>query len=539
MPEPSAAGPPARLGGTFLARLLRGTFWLAFKSPLQVVIAFWSIPLVQHAIGAEANGAYVFAWGFGFVQLLLEFGMSSALQREMALAWARRDFVSLNRLVGSGMVFYAITTFVQFAILVGIAHGGIPSHFVGDSRRLVVGLLWLQAVSAPLYGLLAVVSSVLQAARRYDVLPALELIAIVVRFLVLVIGLHLGVNFLAIVALQTAIQLAVMLAPSLYVVVRELGFVPHFAGANRSDFSALARIGFYVFLMQLSVVLGDKVDTTILGYALPTADVGHGITIYQNISKPFIQIRQTGWTLAYLIMPAVASLAAVGDVVGLERIKYDAPRLLVGLLLPPVLLGWIFAAPFLSIWVGPEYAPYAPWMRLFLVATLPVALSVHAQMAIGLGRIEVVALSPLAGSFVNLPLSYYLTTRLGVPGVIWGTVLTTLTSNLVVPGIYLFRVLEIRPAAFLSRTLGAPLAGAVGLLFVAGVAHTVAATGLVKTTLQPRWLSLLFLLTVCSIGYVAGYLATSPGRRDLTALARQIQLRQSRRLNDQEPEPTS
>ena len=54
------------------------------QSPLQVIIAFWSVPLVQHAIGAEANGAYVFAWGFGFVQFLLEFGMGSALQRQMS-----------------------------------------------------------------------------------------------------------------------------------------------------------------------------------------------------------------------------------------------------------------------------------------------------------------------------------------------------------------------------------------------------------------------------------------------------------------------
>ena len=44
---------------------------------------------------------------------------------------------------------------------------------------------------------------------------------------------------------------------------------------------------------------------------------------------------------------------------------------------------------------------------------------------------------------MNLPLSCYLTARLGVAGVIWGTVLTTMFSNLLVPGIYVFRVLEI------------------------------------------------------------------------------------------------
>ena len=73
-----------------------------------------------------------------------------------------------------------------------------------------------------------------------------------------------------------------------------------------------------------------------------------------------------------------------------------------------------------------------------------------------MGKIKVVAISNLVGALVNLPLSYYLTRRLGVSGVIWGTVLTTLFSNLLVPGIYVFRVLDIRYSTFFARTLSAP-----------------------------------------------------------------------------------
>ena len=128
----------------------------------------------------------------------------------------------------------------------------------------------------------------------------------------------------------------------------------------------------------------------------PMLDPGPSITVYQNVSKPFLQIRQTGWTLAYLVIPAVASLAATRDVRGLDQLKYDGTRFLVGLLLPVTLLAGTYSAPFLSLWVGPRYAANAPLLRLFLVATLPLVLSVHAQMAIGLGKMEVVALPPLA-----------------------------------------------------------------------------------------------------------------------------------------------
>jgi len=90
----------------------------------------------------------------------------------------------------------------------------------------------------------------------------------------------------------------------------------------------------------------------------------------------------------------------------------------------------------------------------------------HALVMSGeLGKIKMVAISSLVGSLVNLPLSWYLTRRLGVSGVIWGTVLTTLVSNLLIPGFYLFRALEISPRAFLARTLSAPMAGALAMTF--------------------------------------------------------------------------
>lgn len=519
VPAPS---PPAHPTTSILSHLWRGTFLLAVRLALQVVIAFWSIPLVQHAIGPEVNGAYVFAWGFGFIQFLLELGMNTALQREMTRAWTQGDRAALHRLIGGGTTFYAIVGVLQCAIMAAVASLGIPPRFTGASRTLIVQLLWLQGLSAPFFGLLTVLSSVLQAARRYEFQVGLELIVTVLRFLVLVAGLYLGIPFIAIVVLQTGVQLAVMLAPALWVMTRKLDLFPHFSGARLADFAALTRVGFAMFLMQLSVVFADKLDTTVLGYALPAADVGHGITVYQNVSKPFVQIRQIGWTLAYLVMPTVASLAAANDRSGLERVKYDAPRLLVGALLPVVLLSWIYARLFLTVWVGPHFASYAPWLRLFLVATLPLALSVHAQMAIGLGRVEVVALSPFFGSLVNLPLSYYLTTKLGVPGVIWGTVLTTLIANFVIPGIYLFRLLDVRPAGFLTRTLGAPSAGVAGLLMTAWACSRVTAIVALRTSAYPRGVGLIVLLAACSLGYLAGYLAVPAGRRDCRAVVRHL-----------------
>ena len=408
-------------------------------------------------MGPIRRAAYRFAWGFGFFQFLLEFGLGSALQRQVSEAWTRGDRAAVDRAIACGLNFYAAMALVQIAALGGVAFGALPhTQFHGEAYRLVVKLLWLQAVTAPCYGMSVVVSSVLQAARRYDFIPRFEVAIVILRFAILWAGLVEGFDFFAIIVTQTAMQIGLSLGPGIWVMVRELGHVPRFTGARRHDYTALLHVSLYIFLIQLSIVLADKIDTTILGFVL--ADPGPANAVYDLVSKPFVQLRQTAGMLASMVMPAVASLAAARDARGLERIKYDGPRLHVGLLLPVALLAWIYAGPFLSLWVGDrlgyDAARVAPLMRLFLVATIPLVISVHVQMAIGIGKLKVVALSGLAGSLVNLPISYVLTRQLGdVSGVIWGTVLTTLFSNLLVPGIYVFRILEIRPAIFLARTL--------------------------------------------------------------------------------------
>jgi O-antigen/teichoic acid export membrane protein len=513
---------PSHPSTSILGRLMRGTFWLALKTPVQVVIALWSIPLTQRYIGLEANGAYVFAWNFGFIQFVLEFGMGSALQRQMVDAYARGDRDGVNRTIACGMNFYAGVALIQMLILVAIAHGGLlPPRFRGN--ELVLGLLWVQILTTPFYGLSTVVGGVLQGARRYELIPRLEVLIVAARFGLLWFGYWTGTPYLWIVVGQVAIQIGLSLGPGLWVMVKDLGYWPHFRGALRSDYAAMMHISLYMALLQWSVVLADKVDTTVLGYALPTADAEFLLTVYQNVSKPFLQIRQTGWTLAFLVMPAVVSLAAGGDESSLERIKYDGTRLLVAALAPVTLLAGIYASPFLSLWVGPRFIPYAWMLQLFLVATLPLVLSVVVQMAIGKGKIEVVAISNLVGALINLPLSYYLTTRLGVSGVIWGTVLTTLFSNLLVPGIYVFRVLDIRYSTFFARTLSAPLAGSAALVLACWAFRSIVPaepSGSIPGL--ARSLPFLANLSVGTLAYLVGYAITPAGRGDVRAIVRKI-----------------
>jgi O-antigen/teichoic acid export membrane protein len=534
-----------------LNRLLSGTFWLALRVPLQVIFALWTTRLVLQAIGPGMSGAYKFAWGFGFFQMLFEFGISSALQRQISDRWTRGDREGVDRSIACGLNFYAAMALVQVVALLAVAYWALPhSQFMVDSPstlgnvlilqmmgdptrgisaltaqvrqyEFIVKLLWLQVLTAPCYGLSVVVSSVLQAARRYDFIPRLEVAITILRFIVLVIGVYAGVEFYWIVVTQIAIQVLLSLGPGIWVMVHDLGHLPRFRGARLADYRSLVHISVFMAMIQISVVLGDKVDTTILGFMHPNP--GQANAVYDVVSKPFLQLRQTGWMLAYMVMPAVASLAAARDIRGLERVKYDGTRLHIGVLLPIGLLGWIYAGPFLSLWVGNrlgyDAAKDAYLMQLFLTAAAPLILSVPVQMAIGINKIEIIALAALGGSLINLPISCYLTAHIGVAGVIWGTVLTTFFSNLLIPGLYVFRVLEIDPRSFLRRTLSPPLTGAAVLIATTWLLREVFPVTYPGLTLATKAIPLLIHLVIGTLAYLAGYMLVPSGRSDLAEVS--------------------
>lgn len=515
------ASPPRALPPV-LGRLLSGTLWLALRVPLQIVFSLWTTRLILDSVGRDDLGAYDFAWNFGFLQMLLEFGVSSALQRQISECWTKGDKEGVDRAVACGLNFYTATALIQIVALLGVAYLGLPfSKYNGTSSYdFIVRLLWIQIVTAPCYGFSVVVSSVLQAARRYEFIPRIEFAITILRFLILMVGLKSGVPFFWVVVMQTALQIGLSMGPALWVMTRELGQKLTFRGARWVDFKALGSVSIYMALIQLSVVLADKIDAAILGFVVP--DPGAANAVYSTVGKPFFQLRQTGWMLAYMVMPAVASLAAARDEKALERVKYDGTRMHLAAVLPLGLLAFIYAAPFLTLWVGDRLgrpaSEVAPLMRLFLTAAIPLVLSVPVQMAIGFNKVPVIALAAMGGAVVNLPVSYYLTTKIGVAGVIWGTVLTTFFSNLIIPGVYVAKVLAIDPREFLRRTLAPPLAGAVAAVAATWLLSQAFPVTFPGTSLFTRALPLAVHLVVGLAAYLAGYVLTPAGRGDLAQL---------------------
>ena len=96
--------------------------------------------------------------------------------------------------------------------------------------------------------------------------------------------------------------------------------------------------------------------------------------------------------------------------------------------------------------------------------------------------------------------------------------MTTFFSNLLVPGIYVLRVLEIDLRTYLRRTLSPPLAGAALLVLTTWLLRQVMPIGYPGNTLLTRSIPLLVHLSIGTMAYAAGYLLIPTGRGDFVEL---------------------
>src|SRR5262249_7094198 len=98
-------------------------------------------------------------------------------------------------------------------------------------------------------------------------------------------------------------------------------------------------------------------------------------------------------------------------------------------------------------------------------------------------------------------------------------------SNLLVPGLYVFRVLEIDPRIYLKRTLSSPMAGAAALVLVTWALRSLMPVTYPGTAPWTRALPLLLHLGVGTIAYFVRYPLAPVGRGDLAELVAKLRRR--------------
>jgi O-antigen/teichoic acid export membrane protein len=136
-----------------------------------------------------------------------------------------------------------------------------------------------------------------------------------------------------------------------------------------------------------------------------------------------------GTLIGPFVLSAASALNAANNQAELHRLWMRTTRYTAVLTVPVALITIVLAEPLTRVWIGVAYVHTVPATQLFICYLLYWALLRSGQnMLIGINRLDVLLPSFFLSTTVNLAISVFAAPRLGVAGVILGTVIGNIVT---------------------------------------------------------------------------------------------------------------
>ncbi|HET9177463.1 MAG TPA: flippase [Terriglobia bacterium] len=443
-------------------------------APLVVAIA--TVPYVIHHLGPDRYGLLSLAWIVVGYFALFNLGMGPATTKFVAELLGKGEAGKLPQLVWT-----ALACQTCMGLAGGIVLAAASPFLVERVLKIPPGLhaeahlvLLIMAALLPFDFASGSMQGVLGASQRFDLLTAVSLPASTLSYLLPVVVLALGYGLPAIVlvlALARLASLAVVtvICLRLYPALRRVRF----------DFRLVrSLLGFGGWVTVTSAVgpILTYFDRFLIGAVVSVAAVGYYAPPFMIATKMWI----LPTSLVATLFPAFSTSAGRGDGEWIRRTLVRSLKFLILIVGPTALLMVFFARPFLTLWLGTQYADEgALVLQIMALAVFVNSLAwVLFSLLQGLGRPDIPAKLHLAELPFYLLLVWFLATRFGLPGAAfaWALRVTFELAYYLVWACWLTRT----PARLLAgrdvrRSLATLLALALGLVLLWTSTHVLIA----------------------------------------------------------------
>jgi O-antigen/teichoic acid export membrane protein len=340
-PDPSMSAKPS---------LRRSATINLVGSILPILITLVTTPIYLHHIGAGRYGVLAIVWMvqgyFGFLDLGLSQATSNRIAQLDDAPHSERQAV-----VWTALILNAGLGVVGGVVLFAIMHTLLAFFDIGEalSAELLPALPYVACLVA-LSNLISVFNGALVGRERFGALNALQLaVAIIYQLAPLGAAFVFGPNLRYLVFGTLVAGIAALVLTAL-VVWRV--FPLSFANGPRRDLvRPLFSYGAWISLTRLATPVLETADRLLIGHALgPQA-----VTYYQVPFNLAQRVRLFPFVIIRTLFPRLSSL----DAASAAALSFGAIRGLAAALTPMIVFGIFFMQPFLSLWLGREFASHA------------------------------------------------------------------------------------------------------------------------------------------------------------------------------------
>jgi O-antigen/teichoic acid export membrane protein len=479
-----------------------------------------TIPIVLHGIGVSAYGIFVFVNVLLGYVAFLDFGLTAAVVRSVAIHRSRRDDAGLERSVGT-----ALTILLGLGLLGG-ATIALAAPFAVDQFLHVPSALREDArfafrvagVGFACNMVLVVYGAIVQGIQRLDVFASRTVILSTANSAAQIAAVTLGGGLRALVLVTiglTAASFVVFVLATRHL-LPSLRVRP---GFDRAALKELVGFGSMRFLNQAAGQVTFQVDLVIIGAFLPISVVTY-YSVPLNVAQKYVVVEDS---VASAFFPAAVELHSRGDRERLHRLYLTAMKLvfvLMGFLaVVSVALSW----QILDLWLGRAMADNAS--RIF--AVLAVAYCIAAMIGIpamasdATGHQRWTAAFAMMSAALNVGLTLLFVPLVGAIGAAYALVINSSIQGAVFVWLVHARFLKLAAVRVFRALLPAAVAAAGMALYFAlatSLVHSVATLAIAVVSGGFIYLALNLLLRVWDANEVR--VAFNLARSTLAAIRR-------------------
>ena len=426
------------------------------------LVAFFLMPFLVHSMGDRLYGYWALVGALMGYYGLLDLGIVSAVQFQVANALGRNDEDSANRAISTSVFAFAVLGVVAAVLILVLAV--LAPMFVHDAsdvwllRKVLMVMGAGFAVGFPGRVFVGAISAHL----RWELSAIVDIAVIIIRTALVIVVIKEGGGIISLALVTLACDACSYVSQIIILYKLQPGLRISPALANLVTLKELLRYGGWASITRVADQLRFYVDGWVVSVFVGITAVTH----YAIASRLSISFMNLLIAILGMLAPWFSMLLGSRDYEGIRRVFAFSTKIAASV--SAVVAGCLllYGHAFIERWIGVNYVD-AYWPLAILVTAVfsDVCQQPTVSYLYGVSKHGFLAKVTLIEGIINLGLSIYLGRRYGMIGVALGTLIPMLLAKLLVQPVYACRQVGQPIRKYYVETLGMPVAAtAVGIL---------------------------------------------------------------------------
>lgn len=409
-----------------------------FTIGLNTLVGIVYTPFLLRMIGQSEYGLYSLVSSVIAYLSILDFGFGNAIIRYTAKLKAESKLVEQYKLFGMFLWLYLVIGF--FALCFGfILYNNVDNLFeetlsideCSKARIMILMLIFNLAITFPL----SIFGAIIQAYEKFIFLRAINIVRIIVTTLVMVMLLKLGYKAIALVAVQTIMNIANLTLHFIYC-KKVLKIKLIFGKIDYQFFKEISYYSLWIFIMAIVDNVFWNTGQFVLGAFVGTV----AVAIYAVAIQLHSMHEQFSTAMSAIFLPRITGLVVKGDSkIEISNLFIKTGRIQYVVLSFVLVAFLMFGKQFIMLWAGPDYEmAYVITLLFFFPSTIPLIQNIGIIILQARNRMKFRALCYLFVSFFCLILQIVLVRFLGEVGCAVAISISIILGHFVCMNVYYY-----------------------------------------------------------------------------------------------------